>query len=124
VVREALAAELTANGHVIVPRARDLLLDVFVDEFSVETVPSYKSMQYIARVAIGVWVFDAERGDTLLRRRYLGTRRVEGPPDQEVIQRDVMTTALTRAVRDFATDPERVVAFARRLAAVGGSVTR
>jgi uncharacterized lipoprotein YajG len=119
IVREALVVEVTKNGHAVVSDGKDVVLAVEVEEFWLDVVIGYSTTQYVGRVVISLAVTDGHTGDALLTRRYLGIRRQQASDDSQSTWREVMDAALTRTMRDLATDPELVAAFARRPAARG-----
>ena len=112
IVRDALAAELGANGHTLAADRADLRLAVDVEEFRLDVVRAYASTQYVGKVVIALAVTDPT-GRRLLDRRYLGINRRQADADSESAPREVMDTALARAMHDLATDPDLVRAFAR-----------
>jgi hypothetical protein len=114
IVRGALAAEITKNGHAVVADAGDIILAADVEEFWLDIVGRDSTTLYIGRVAIAVAVADGRTGNPLLTRRYLGVKRREGEADSRTIRREVLDHALARTLHDLATDPEFVATFARR----------
>jgi hypothetical protein len=123
IVRDALAAELTKNGHAVVSAEKpDILVGADVTEFRLDQVVGYSNTQYVGRVAIGLALTDARTGQRLLTRRYLGIKRHLADADakrveRESAQREVMDTALARTLHDLATDPDLVRALVRLSAA-------
>ena len=114
IVHEALGLEMSKNGHVLVSDQPDLVLRPVVEGFSLDTVEGYQSVQYVGRVIIALTVVDGRTGDALLTRRYVGIRRREVDKPDKKQWREVLDTALARAMHDLATDPDLV-------AALGGS---
>ena len=114
IVREALGVEMGKNGHVLVSDRPDVVLTAAVEVFRLDAVQGYRSRQYIGEVIIGLTVADGSTGNTLLTRRYVGTRRRDVDKPDESQWREVLDTALARAMHDLATDPDLV-------AALGGS---
>jgi len=114
IVREALGLEMSKNGHVLVSDRPDVVLRPAVEVFSLDAVEGYQSVQYVGKVVIAVTLADGRTGDTLLTRRYTGIRRREVDKPDVSHWREVLDTALARAMHDLATDPELV-------AALGGS---
>jgi hypothetical protein len=111
IVREALGVELTKNGHSVVSDEGDIRLAADVEEFWLDTAGSSDSKTlYVGRVALALAVTDGRSGATLLIRRYAGIKRRQGEADSKDAWREVMDTALARAMRDIATDPDLVAA--------------
>jgi uncharacterized lipoprotein YajG len=106
IIRDALVVELRKNGHEVVAGPGDVVVAADVEEFSLAAVGRSGDTQYLGRVAIAVAIADGRTGDRLLTRRYVGiTRRTAGADSKET-WREVMDTALVRAIHDFATDPD------------------
>jgi len=113
IVRDALAAELDANGHRLTSGRADVVLGADVEEFRVDVVAGHASTQYVGKVVIALAVTDGHTGHRLLDRRYVGIKRLQADADSETATRAVMDAALARAMHDLATDPDLVRAFAR-----------
>ena len=113
IVREALVLEVAKNGHQVVPGPGDVVLAADVEEFWLDTVGRSDKTQYVGRVAIAVAVADGQTGDRLWSRRYVGIRRQTAEADSKKAWREVMDTALARAIRDVATDPDLALTVAR-----------
>jgi hypothetical protein len=111
IVRDALAAELQRNGHVVVPDHPDLMLAADVDEFAFDAVVARSSAQYVGKVALALTVTDRQSGKTLFARRYVGIKRQNADREAKHAARDVMDAALARAMHDLATDAELAHAF-------------
>lgn len=114
IVREALGVEMSKNRHVLVSDRPDVLLTAAVEVFRLDTLQGYRRLQYVGEIIIALTVADGSTGDTLLTRRYVGIRRRDVDKPDESQWREVLDTALARAMHDLATDPALV-------AAVGGS---
>ena len=110
IVREALDLEMSKNGLQVVSDRAEVVLRPAVELFSLEAVHGYGNWQYVGRVVITVSVADGRTGDTLLTRRYVGLRRRDVDKPDESQWREVMDTALARAMHDLATDQELVAA--------------
>ena len=113
-VREALAVELTKNGHGVVSDDGDIRLVADVEDFWLDTASRDRTTHYVGRVALAVAVRDERTGATLFMRRYAATKRRYAEPDAREAWREVMDTALARTLRDIATDAEFVAAVAGR----------
>ena len=111
IVRDALAAELRRNGHVVVPDRPDLTIAADVDEFAFDTVVARSSAQYVGKVALALTVTERQSGKTLFSRRYVGIKRQNADREAKQAARDVMDAALARAMHDLATDAELAHAF-------------
>ena len=112
IVREALALEVNANGHTAAPDQADLTLAADVEDFRLDVLRGYKNGQLVGKVVLAVMVTDARTGGMLLARRYVGVHRREAADETDRDPRETMDTALARAMRDLATDPDLVRAFA------------
>jgi hypothetical protein len=112
IVREALGVEISKNRHLVVSDRPDVMLMAAVEVFSLDAVEGYSSVQYVGKVAIALTVADGRTGDTLLTRRYVGIRRREVDKPDKNQWREVMDTALARAMHDAATDQDLVAALA------------
>jgi hypothetical protein len=113
IVRDALALELTANGHTVAADHADVVLAVDVEDFRLDALPGYSGTQWVGKVVLALGVTDGHTGLRLLERRYVGINRLQAEADSETAPRAVIDTALLRAMHDLATDPELVRAFAR-----------
>lgn len=121
IVRDALALEIERNGHTLVKEPTDLVLAAGVEAFTLDIVEGYQGRHYIGKVAIALTATEGPTGRRLLDRRYVGIKRLrpEGDVDTGAVARAVLDAALTRAMRDLATDRELVKVLARpRSAAV------
>jgi hypothetical protein len=114
IVRDALVAELTRNGYAVVRGEGDIRVAADVEDFWLDSAGRNSNTHYIGRVAIALGVMDARSGEMLLSRRYIGIRRQTADAGATVAWREVMDTALARAMRDIATDPDLGAALARR----------
>ena len=113
IVQQALTVELSKNRHAVVSERPDAVLAAAVEAFSLDAVDGYSSLQYVGKVVIALTVSDGRTGEALLTRRYVGIRRREVAKPDETQWRDVMDTALSRAMHDLATDPDLVAALGR-----------
>ena len=119
IVRDALALELTANGHAVAADRADVTVTADVEAFRLDAIPGYSGTQYVGKVVIALAVRDGYSGRPLLDRRYVGIHRRQATEDEaESAPREVMDLALARAMHDLATDPELVRAFARAATAL------
>jgi len=114
IVRDALAIEVSRNGHTVLPEAQDVVLAAEVEEFWLDVVVGHSHAQYVGKVVLALAVVDGRNGDTLFTRHYAGTKRREADVDAKDVAREVMDAALARTLHDFATDPKAVAAFDRR----------
>ncbi|HEY7037961.1 MAG TPA: YajG family lipoprotein [Methylomirabilota bacterium] len=110
IVREALGLEMDKNGHLLVSDRPDVVLRPAVEVFSFDAVEGYSSVQYVGKVVIALTVADGRTGGTLLTRRYAGIRRRQVDKPDPSQWREVLDTALARAMHDLATDPDLVAA--------------
>ena len=122
IVREALLVELAKNGHAVAAGPSDVALTAEVEEFWLDVVHGYKTMQYVGKVGFTLTALDGRTGDRLASRRYLGIKRHQVDAASDEAARDVLTVALARAVRDLATDPILAAALGR--ASTAAPVTR
>jgi hypothetical protein len=113
VVRDALAVELSRNGHTVLAGEGDIRLRADVEDFWLDTSGRNSTTQYVGRVAIALAVTDVRSGDTLLVRRYVGIKRLQAEADDTSAWREAMDAALARTMRDVATDPELAATLAR-----------
>ena len=77
-VREALALELSKNGHSVVSAERDVVLPASVEDFRLDEVPGYGSTRYVGRVVIALNIADGQRrdpADQAIRRNQAATNR-------------------------------------------------
>jgi uncharacterized lipoprotein YajG len=114
IVRDALAVEVSRNGHAVLPDAQDVVLAAEVEEFWLDVVVGRSHAQYVGKVVLALAVVDGRNGETLFTRHYAGTKRREADADAKDVAREVMDAALARTLHDFATDPKVVAAFGRR----------
>jgi uncharacterized lipoprotein YajG len=113
IVRDALAVEVSRNGHAVLPDAQDVVLAAEVEEFWLDVVVGRSHAQYVGKVVLALAVVDGRNGETLFTRHYAGTKRREADADAKDVAREVMDAALARTLHDFATDPKAVAAFGR-----------
>ena len=113
VVRDALVLELGRNGHEVVRGRGDAIVAAAVEDFSLDAVSAAGSTRFVGRVAIAVVLADGQTGERLLVRRYVGIRRRTAEANAKDAWREVMDTALTRAIHDLATDPGLIAALGR-----------
>jgi uncharacterized lipoprotein YajG len=113
IVRDALAVEVSRNGHAVLPDAQDVVLAAEVEEFWLDVVVGRSHAQYVGKVVLALAVVDGRNGETLFTRHYAGTKRREADADAKNVAREVMDAALARTLHDFATDPKAVAAFGR-----------
>ena len=118
IVRDALATELTANGHAVAPDRAEVTLAADVEDFRLDVTPGSSSAQWVGKVVIALSVSDGQSGLRLLDRRYVGIHRRQAELESPTAAREVMTVALTRAMHDLATDPDLARAFARATTAL------
>jgi hypothetical protein len=114
IVRDALVVEVARNGHSIATDDGEVRVAADVEDFWLDTAGRDANTHYVGRVALAVAVKDARSGATLFMRRYAGIHRRYAAPDDRNVWRQVMETALARALRDIATDHDLVAAFAGR----------
>jgi hypothetical protein len=122
IVQDALGIEVSKNGHAVVSDRPDVVLTTVVEGFWLDALDGYSSLQYVGKVVIVLTVADGRTGETLLTRRYVGIKRREVEKPDESQWREVLETALARAVHDLATDPDLVAALARVPTAARASV--
>jgi len=113
VVRDALVLELGRNGHEVVRGRGDAIVAADIEDFSLDAVPAGATTRFVGRVALALILADGQTGERMLVRRYVGIRRRTAEADARDAWREVMDTALTRAIHDLATDPDLVAALSR-----------
>jgi len=106
IVEEALVLELRKNGHTVAAGQPDVRLAAEVEEFGLDIVGGYSSTLYVGRVIIALTIASGDTGAPLLTRRYVGAKRRLEEKESSSAWREVMDTALSRAMHDLATDPE------------------
>jgi len=117
IVRDALAAELSANGH-RVDDAGDVVVAGDVTTFWFDTVVNFGSLEFSGLVAANLTFVDTKTGRTLVTRIYQGhyAEKTMMGGFEGTWQR-IMNTALERMVREVATDPRLLAALRTRTAA-------
>jgi len=106
IVREALTLELGANGLAVAADHPDVVLATDVEEFRLDVIAGRSGGQYVGKVALALRVSHGATGQRLFDRRYVGVTRRQTDADPMSAAREAMDTALARAMRDLATDPE------------------
>jgi hypothetical protein len=92
----------------------DLVLAADVDEFWLDAVVGYPTVQYVGKVALAVALIDARTGEPLFTRRYVEIRRQQGKGDATQAGLEIMEIALSRVMHDLATNTQLAEAFGRR----------
>jgi hypothetical protein len=113
IVHDALVVELNRNGHEVVAGPGDLAIVADVEEFWLDAVGRSATTQYVGRVAIAVVIADGRTGDRVVGRRFVGIRRRIADADSRDAWREVLDTALARAIHDLATDPDIALSLGR-----------
>ena len=106
IVGEALTLELGANGLTVAADRPDVVLAADVEEFRLDVIAGRGGGQYVGKVALALHVSYGPTGQRLFDRRYVGVTRRQTEVDPMLAAREAMDTALARAMRDLATDPE------------------
>lgn len=113
IVREALALELGANGHMVTNDRAGVVLAADVEDFRLDVTRGAGGAQFIGKVVIALAVSDGRTGERLADRRYVGINRRQADTESETAPRETLDSALARAMHDLATDLELVRAFGR-----------
>jgi|SRR5262245_30893226 len=116
IVRDAIVAELSANGHRL-DDAGDVVVTGDVTTFWFDTVVSVGSLEFSGLVAADLTFTDAKTGRAPVTRTYQGhdTEKTMMGGLDGTWQR-IMNTALERMVREVATDPRLLAALRTRTA--------
>ena len=114
IVRDAIAAEFSANGHRIGQEV-DFVVSGSVTTFWFELTPNFGSLGFAGTVGTDLVVSDARTGQVLVTRAYQGnyTEKTMIGRWEGTWQR-AMNTALERMVRDIASDPRLLAALRDR----------
>ena len=114
IVRDAIAAEFSANGHRIGQDA-DLIVAGTVTTFWFELTPHFGSVEFAGTVGVDLVVSDARTGQPLVTRAYQGNYTEKTAlGGLEGTWKRVMNTALERMGRDIASDPRLLAALRDR----------
>ncbi|MBI4527015.1 MAG: hypothetical protein HY695_24735 [Deltaproteobacteria bacterium] len=105
IVREALAIELTKNGHSVGGLGDDLILSGEVTDFWCDIRPGVYAWEFVASTELDLTLADRKAGSTLYRRTYRGYHRdtVVHAALASAWER-VMNKALEEMMREIGTD--------------------
>lgn len=110
--RDAIAAELRANGHSVAAQAR-YRIEGEVTLYWVDMQPG-QSMMAIATAACALRVVDAKSGAGIYAQQYTGHYTQPGAPALEGIYAEALRVALQRMAWEVALDPKLVAALRAR----------
>ncbi|MFZ2446092.1 MAG: YajG family lipoprotein [Syntrophobacteraceae bacterium] len=108
IVKEALAAEFSKNGHLVSPTGSSLILSGDVSSFWFDVQVGFWTLQFMGTVGMDLKVVDRDTGNVLYTRSYQGHYNEESLGGLEGTWERVMNTALERMVRDVSTDSRLV----------------
>ncbi len=114
IVREALAIELTKNGHTLGGIDDDLVISGEVTEFWCDIRPGVYAWEFVASTKLDLTLLDRKAGSTLYRRMYRGYSRdtVVHAALASAWER-VMNKALEEMMREIGTDVSLAQAVSR-----------
>jgi uncharacterized lipoprotein YajG len=108
VVKEALVAEFSKNGHLIGPADSQLIISGDITSFWFDYQIGFWTIQFMGTVGIDLKVTDKATGDVLYSRSYQGHYNEESLGGLEGTWQRVMNTALEQMVRDVSTDSKLI----------------
>ncbi len=104
IVREALAAELTKNGHQIVSAPYDVHMSVEIAEFWFEMSIGFFTVDFVGTTSVVLKAQDPKTGIILLDQTYRGYHKETAAGGLEGTWGYVMNRALQQMMRDIAAD--------------------
>jgi hypothetical protein len=110
--RDAIAAELRANGHALDPQGR-LRIEGAVDLYWVEMQPG-QGLMAVATAACTLRVVERASGAAIYSQRYTGQYTRPGAYPGESAYVEALRIALQRMAWEFALDPELVATLRTR----------
>lgn len=115
IVREALLAEFTKNGHVLdAGGASDIILSGEITTFWFDYQIGFWTIEFMGTIGIALNAMDAKSGAPLLTRAYQGHYAEKSMGGLEGTWQRVMNVALERTMREMSTDPRLVQALKRQ----------
>jgi hypothetical protein len=104
IVRDAISAELSKNGHFTNSKAPELTLAGQVTTFWFDIQINFWSVEFMGTVAADLNVSDAQTGASLLTRTYQGHFNEKSLGGLDATWERVMNTALANMIEEMSTD--------------------
>ena len=104
IVREAVTAEFSKNGHVTADKASEFVLAGDITTFWFDLQINFWSVEFMGTVAIDFTVTDGRNGASLLARKYQGHFNEKSLGGLDATWERVMNTALALMIEDMSTD--------------------
>jgi uncharacterized lipoprotein YajG len=104
IVREALAAELAKNGHVVGGPDSDFVLSADVTEFWLDISVGMFTMDFVGATGVELRVSPRAAAGAPVTRQYRGYHKETAMGGLEGTWEHVMNTALQHMMREMATD--------------------
>jgi uncharacterized lipoprotein YajG len=108
IIREAVTAELSKNGHVIAASNKDLLFTGEITNFWFDYQMNFWTIEFMGTVAVNLKLTDGKTGTALLSRQYQGYYNEKSMGGLNDTWERVMNTALERMVEEMSTDPKLI----------------
>lgn len=104
IVREALAAELTKNGHTVGGADAELVLSADVTEFWLDIGVGVFTIDFVGATGVEVRLRDKKSDAEVTTRRYRGYQKETAMGGLEGTWEQVMNAALEHMMREVGTD--------------------
>jgi Uncharacterized lipoprotein len=104
IVREAVTAELSKNGHATASKAPELVLAGEITTFWFDTQINFWSVEFMGTVAMDLNVTDGKTGAPLLARKYQGHFNEKSLGGLDATWERVMNAALALMIEEMSTD--------------------
>jgi Uncharacterized lipoprotein len=104
IVREAVTAELSKNGHMTASKAPELGLASKITTFWFNTQINFWSVEFMGTVAVNLNVTDGKTGASLLARKYQGHFNEKSLGGLDATWERAMNAALVLMIEEMSTD--------------------
>lgn len=104
IVRDAVTAEFSKNGHLSTGKAAEFVLAGDITTFWFDIQINFWSVEFMGTVAVDLNVTDARTGTSLLARKYQGHFNEKSLGGLDSTWERVMNTALAAMIEEMSTD--------------------
>jgi Uncharacterized lipoprotein len=104
IVREAITAEFSKNGHVTAAKTPELVLAGEVNTFWFDLQINFWSVEFMGTVAVDLNVTDGQTGASILARKYQGHFNEKSLGGLDATWERVMNAALALMIEEMSTD--------------------
>ena len=104
IIREAVTAEFSKNGHLTAAKTPDIMLGGEISTFWFDIQINFWSVEFMGTVAVDLNVINAQTGASLLARKYQGHFNEKSLGGLDSTWERVMNTALALMIEEMSTD--------------------